>query len=118
MLQLDEIRNLLDPYDATPTECDGMTKICSTILTQQGIEHQPMIGEITYLSQQIPIHLWIQLGDEFIIDYRAKIWLGNCSDIPHGVFKIRDYPHVQYAGEAITIEPLHPTLFNILCLPI
>lgn len=77
MLQLDEIRNLLDPYDATPTECDGMTKICSTILTQQGIKHQPMIGEVTYLNQKIPIHLWIQSGDELIIDYRAKIWLGN-----------------------------------------
>lgn len=40
---IQEIEELLDPYNYSQTECDGMTRICHTILTQHHIEHQSLI---------------------------------------------------------------------------
>ena len=50
------IQQLLDPYDSSQTECDGMTRICHTILTQHHIEHQPIIGKLTFKDRPIEPH--------------------------------------------------------------
>ena len=73
-----EIRNLLAPYDSSQTECDGMIRICHTVLTQHGIEHQPMIGILSRKQREIDPHFWINLPSGERIDYRAKLWLVVC----------------------------------------
>lgn len=57
------VQQLLDPYDSSNTECDGMTQICHTISIKLGIEHQQMAGTLARPThdQLIPIHLWIDL---------------------------------------------------------
>ena len=118
MVQIDVIRELLDPYDSTPTECDGLTQLCSTVLKKQGISHQPMAGILSYKKSTVPIHLWINLPDGFRIDYRARMWLGQSETIPHGIFKPSDYPVVIYEGEPIELEPLSQVVFDVLCLDV
>ncbi len=118
MVNIDLVRQLLDPYDSTQTECDGLTKICSTVLNKHNIPHQPMAGTLTYEDLKFPIHLWINLPNGFTIDYRARMWLGNDETIPHGIFKLSDYPDVIYEGEFIEIEPLSQVIFDVLCLDI
>ena len=112
---MQRVQTLLDPYDSSNTECDGMIQICHTVLTQKGIEHQPMAGTLagpTY-NQLIPIHLWIDLPNGYKIDYRARMWLGD-NGIPHGVFNPQDFPDVIYTGNSIELQPLQPVLFEIL----
>lgn len=118
MININLIHQLLDRYDSTQTECDGLTQICSTILNKHDIPHQPMAGTLTFEGYTIPIHLWINLPIGFTIDYRARMWLGNDETIPHGIFKPLDYPNVIYEGEPIELEPLSQIVFDVLCLDI
>lgn len=90
-----KIRKLLNPYDSSPTECDGMTRICHSVLDQHGIEHQVMVGAISAGAREMSPHFWIDLPDGTRIDYRARLWLGN-EGIPHGVFSPQDFPDVCY----------------------
>ena len=111
------IQQLLDPYDSSQTECDGMTRICHTILTQHHIEHQPMIGKLTFEEQEIEPHFWIDLPSGDKIDYRAKMWLDdNDSSAPHGVFNPSNLPEAIYVGEPVELEVLSPILFEIMTL--
>lgn len=109
-----KISQLLDPYDSSLTECDGMTRICHTILSQQHVEHQTKVGTLHFLKKKIEPHLWIELGSGEIIDYRAKMWFGNCQQIPHGMFEPDDFPDVIYRGKSIELELLSPALLKIL----
>jgi hypothetical protein len=109
------IKQLLDPYDDSQTECDGMTRICHTVLTQHGIDHQPFFGTLRRHNQQIETHFWIDLPSGERIDYRAKMWVKG-EDIPHGVFNPQDFPNIIYTGEPLELEVLSPTLFEILTL--
>lgn len=111
------IQQLLDTYDDTQTECDGMTQICHTVLAENRIEHQPMAGILKRLNQEIYPHLWIDLPNGDRIDYRARIWLGN-EGVPHGVFNPQDFPDVIYDGEPMELEPLSPQVFKVLTLKI
>lgn len=67
------IKQLLDPYDSSQTECDGMTRICRTLLTNHGIEHQPMFGVLNLQNQEVEPHLWIDLpsGERTITELRC-----------------------------------------------
>lgn len=113
-----KVQQLLDPYDSSHTECDGMTRICHTVLTQLGIEHQPMVGTLAVLTrkQLIPLHLWIDLPNGYKIDYRARMWLGDEKGVPHGVFHPQHFPVIVYTGAPIQLQPLPPVLFEILTL--
>ena len=111
-----KIKNLLDPYDSSQTECDGMTRICHTILSQHHIEHQPMIGTLQFDEQRIEPHLWIDLPSGNRIDYRARMWLNNSAKVPHGVFHPFDFPNVIYKGEPVELELLPPALLTIMTL--
>ncbi|MTJ14688.1 hypothetical protein FJR11_19325 [Anabaena sp. UHCC 0187] len=112
-----KIKQLLDPYDSSQTECDGMTRICHTVLTQHNIEHQPMIGVLILHNQEIQPHFWIDLPNGERIDYRAKMWLIG-ENLPHGVFQPQDFPDVIYTGEPIELDILIPELFSMLTLRI
>lgn len=109
------IQQLLDPYDNSQTECDGMTQICHTILTRNSIQHQPMGGSLLKGNKKIGLHLWINLPNGYRIDYRAKMWLGN-EGVPHGVFNPNDFPDVIYDGEPIELELLPPVIFQVLTM--
>ena len=111
-----KIQNLLDPYDSSQTECDGMTRICHTILTQHHIEHQIRMGTLTFHGQNIEPHLWIDLSSEYRVDYRARMWLNDNKDAPHGVFNSLDFPDFIYQGELIELELLSPELLTIMTL--
>lgn len=115
MTQRKIIQQLLDPYDSSQTECDGMVRICHTVLFNQGIEHQPFFGTLTRHKQHIEPHLWIDLPNGERIDYRAKMWLIG-ENVPHGVFNPQDFPDVLYTGKAIELDVLSPKLFEILTL--
>ena len=72
-------------------ECDGLTRIISYILQMAKVDHLVEIGALhTETVGEIP-HFWIKLHDGYIIDYRARMWLGNNPKVPHGVFQSDDY---------------------------
>ena len=111
-----KIKDLLDPYDSSQTECDGMTRICHTILSQHHIEHFSMMGTLQFDGQEIEPHFWIDLPSGERIDYRARMWLGDSDRVPHGVFNSLDFPDVIYQGEPIELELLSPELLAIMTL--
>ncbi len=51
------------------------------------------------------------------IDYRARMWLGETPDIPHGVFNPADYPRIYYEGSSMKLGLLPDVLFKILTCP-
>lgn len=115
MTQRKIIKQLLDPYDSSQTECDGMVRICHTLLTNHDIEHHPMIGVLNLQNQEVEPHFWIDLLSGESIDYRAKIWLKG-DGIPHGIFYPQDFPDVIYTGEPIELDVLYPVLFEMLTI--
>ncbi|MDJ0726224.1 MAG: hypothetical protein QNJ38_14010 [Prochloraceae cyanobacterium] len=120
-----KIKHLLDPYDSSQTECDGMIRICHTVLTSEGIEHQPMMGVLIKDKQEVEPHFWIDLSSGERIDYRARMWLGKSDPagisprrarIPHGIFQPNDFPNVIYSGVPVELELLSPVLLKIMTL--
>lgn len=110
------MKELTDQYDRSNLECDGLTRVLHTVLSHEGIEHSCIVGSITNTKQEqyISLHFWIQLPDQQIIDYRARMWLGDNPEIPHGVFNPTDYPDIVYSGKEIELDTLSPYLFDIL----
>ncbi|MBB3105256.1 hypothetical protein [Azomonas macrocytogenes] len=76
------------PLDECKLECDGMTYIISHLLTHAGITHKRMVGYVDdqLTRQVIHPHCWIELPGGYVIDFRLRMWLGDCDQIPHGVF--------------------------------
>ena len=114
MTQIQNIKAILDPYDSTQTECDGMSRICHTILSQHQIRHQTMIGTLRFEEQYIEPHFWIDLPTRERIDYRARMWLDDSVRVPHGVFQPLDFPNVIYEGEPIELKLLSPASIQIM----
>lgn len=84
---------ILHPLDerCIMLECDGLTRIISYILQIANVDHLVEIGSLhTKTGGAIP-HFWIKLHDGYIIDYRARMWLGNDPKVPHGIFQSDDY---------------------------
>jgi hypothetical protein len=71
-------------------ECDGLSKVISGILTLAGVKHLIEVGTLLTPRGEIPHH-WIRIDDDFIIDYRARMWLGNGDEVPHGIFQSENY---------------------------
>lgn len=110
------LKELLSRYDACKLECDGLTRVITTVLGKEGIEHTCMVGSLTHVlrNETVPLHFWIELADGRLVDYRAHHWLGEGDDIPHGIFDPRDYPHMAYQGQAIDLGILPQMLFDVL----
>lgn len=78
----------LEPLDALPLECDGMARVVSILLRREGIDHQVQIGSLEIEDVgHIQLHFWIALDDHYIFDIRARIWLGDHENVPHGLFQ-------------------------------
>lgn len=92
-----------------------MTRVLHTILEKQEIPHAVWIGTIKHLPTDTTFtpHFWITVGDVFV-DYRAKMWLGDTADIPHGIFTLNEFPAVAYEGDEIKLLPLSDQLFKAL----
>lgn len=81
------------------TEYDGMTSVCHTVLTRENVPHVCMVGVCRYGAKRLPIHLWIDLQEElkgYRVDYSLRMWLGDSSNVPHGVFRPGEFPKVSY----------------------
>jgi hypothetical protein len=110
------LKELLSEYDSCQLECDGLTRVLHTVLARENIEHTCMVGSLTDTkhARNVPLHFWIGLPDGKIIDYRARMWLGDDPSVPHGIFYPNEYPEYVYQGSTLELEPLSPSLFNIL----
>ena len=105
-----EVLELLDQWDTPGLECDSQTRVFTTVLQQHNIPHRCMAGTLTHTAtnDHVPLHFWIELPDGFTVDYRARLWLGDSHEIPHGVFRKEAYAQIIYAGLPISLEPLPP----------
>lgn len=94
------LERMLEKYDSCRLECDGLTRVLHLLLDKQGIRHTVMGGGIhdeidnDYFSP----HFWIELGNGDIVDFRARMWLGDKDHIPHGIFDPDDFPNMTYDG--------------------
>ncbi|WP_197477060.1 hypothetical protein [Paenibacillus glucanolyticus] len=113
-----ELGSILNQLDCCNLECDGMTRIISYILNRSGVNHRAMAGSIRdrVTNKIIQPHLWIVIEDETNIDYRAKMWLGDREDIPHGVFEPREWSRVEYCGQALETSELNDSISHILAV--
>lgn len=116
---ISRLRLLLNPYDSLKhLECDGLTQVFHRVLSDEQIEHTVNIGEVTHkhANRIIPIHYWIDVGD-LRVDYRLKMWLGETSGIPHGVFCIDSEKSVFYSGKPVDMLLLPLPIFQIIIKP-
>lgn len=115
-----ELQELLAPYIEAPVECDGFTRLAHTALANAGIKHTCMIGRLISAGgeRQSPIHYWIELDDGQVIDYRAKMWLGDVESVPHGVFHPTRYKLWCYHGQPIDLPVLSPMIVKVLMFSI
>lgn len=84
-------------------ECDGFTRVLTYALKKKGIPHRVMIGSMMDTEKEgsiIPLHFWIELGNGQIIDFRARMWLGN--EAPHGI--VTDRKRFIYEGKPIELD--------------
>lgn len=114
--QASEIAALLGRLDQAPLECDGLTRAAHTILNSLDIAHQVKFGQIEHAQsgRRFYSHFWIELESGYLIDYRARMWLGDAPDMPHGVFRPAEYG-VIYGGETITINERSSLLYCLSC---
>ena len=113
MQKIDKITEILKEIEQAPVECDGFARLASYLLTKNKIGHQIMVGSLSTPMGKIPLHFWVVV-DDLIIDYRARMWLGE--NAPHGVFS-NTKPDSFYQGEITLLEPTTDTLFEILSMP-
>lgn len=112
----DMISMLLEPYIDAPVECDGFTRIAHSVLAGAGVTHTCMAGRLvsTSLNEELPLHFWIQLDDGRVIDYRARMWLGDDAAVPHGVFPTDQYPDWSYQGAEVNLPVFSATMIQLL----
>jgi hypothetical protein len=117
-----QVQALLDPLDSSPTECDGMTRLCHTRLAQHQIPHTVYCGACRYQGQGGYPHFWIDLAGKWQswrVDYRLRSWLpGDPQALPHGVFQPEQFPQVHYQGEPVEMGLLSESLFQVLLMDI
>lgn len=98
------LEKLTEVVDTLPVECDGATRIVHVLLKRAGVPHDVYMGIVeTWEDEYIPLHWWIKVN-EFIIDYRARMWLSDNDEVPHGVFNPDNHPEVEYTGMKVTFS--------------
>lgn len=96
----EELDLILLALDDAPVECDGMTYAISLVLDKAKINHTCMMGHVVRKETQemVTPHLWIELGDGWVVDLRLRMWLGDEDEVPHGVFRREDHPEFEWTG--------------------
>lgn len=110
-----QLQTWLDPLDSAFVECDGMTRLITTLLKKNGIEHTVMGGRLIdhqgENSFEIP-HFWIKLPSGHTIDYRARMWVGE--EAQHGVF-LQSGERFEYAKpQPVVFSPLPAAVLHIM----
>lgn len=108
--QGDPLASWLQRMDAAQLECDGMSRCFSTILSQNKVQHTVHEGIIRVdgVGSMSP-HWWITLdADGRYIDLRARMWLGDLDQVPHGIF---------HPSQSVHYESLHPIPPELVQLP-
>lgn len=106
-----QVIKLTSPFDSSKTECDGMTRILHTVLSDSRIQHVVKIGRVEWNGKHFSPHFWIELPNGKVVDYRLKMWFGHSA--PHGVFD-PEKMGVVYEGREASIPVLTDFLFGIL----
>ena len=123
----EELIQKLDGFDRlSHLECDGMTRVVSYILTENEVKHSVCTGSLTMnglplnraKGTRIALHWWVDLGNDWIIDYRARMWLGRHRTIPHGVFPLRTFPKAIYRAAQRLQLHVPKFIFDILAQPV
>ena len=109
----EELHAWLAPLNELPLECDGMTRVISALLTRDSIAHLVCTGFLEVNGQgRTPGHWWIELGEGWVCDWRARMWLDNAEAVPHGV--CRPGPDVRYVvSDRFVLQP-DPVVFEVL----
>lgn len=95
--------------DALPLECDGLTRVISNLLARDDVPHKVCFGQIVVLGRgPIHVHYWIDFGDGYLLDLRARMWLGSWEEVPHGYLKPTE--NQNYIAQAF-FDPFEPNLY-------
>ena len=109
-----DVLEKLGRYSCLGLECDGMTRIVTHLLTKAEVPHKVKCGVIFKGEERvIPFHYWVVLPDQRIIDYKARMWLGNKPEVPHGIFSPKEFPEYRYVGRTTPMS-VSPFMFGIL----
>ena len=100
---MQEASRWLASLDALRLECDGMTRVFSSLLQRDGVHHTPMAERLVIEGLgQIAPHCWIELKDGRRIDLRARMWRGDDPRVPHGIVPTHA-SGLQYEGEPFQV---------------
>ncbi len=74
-------------WDECSADCDGMTAIISHHLRRASVSHTCVQGGLydRTTGDLVAPHFWICLNDEYLIDLRARKWLGE-DEMVHMVY--------------------------------
>jgi hypothetical protein len=98
-----DLEKLFADYVDLPLECDGLTRVLSYLLDRNGVAHRVMQGSVSVGKKTFDPHFWIELLDGHVIDYRARMWFGNKPSVPHGIFRMKDFPEARYEGRQVSM---------------
>jgi hypothetical protein len=109
-------------------ECDGMTRVASFLLDEARIAHDVCIGHVALIdvprwvkNRVIKHHWWIEFekdGAHFVIDYRARMWLGDKPFVAHGVFLKTMFPSTVYSPKRRGPLDVPRIVFEVLTRPL
>ncbi len=114
-----DIEELLATYADAPVECDGFVRLAHTALVKADIEHRCFCGSLKRAGvvDGLPVHLWIELSDGRMIDYRARMWFGSDPTVPHGIFEPSAFPGWVYCGQEVTVPVASDLVVSVLLMP-
>lgn len=104
----------LSPLDDAQLECDGFTRVASTLLAKFRVEHRVYRGALLVAGVGvIRPHVYLQFANGEVCDFRARMWLGHVDDVPHGVFMPSE--RQRYIAEVeLSLTPLSAVMFEVL----
>lgn len=110
------IDDYLAVLDELPLECDGLSRVVSTLLQRDEIQHCVHVGSVDVEGVgTIPLHWWIELPDGRLLDLRSRMWLGQDDRVPHGMFIPQNHQTFHSKAEVqLASVRLSPVLFCIL----
>ena len=114
-----QLQAWLEPLaDVAQVECDGMSRVVSHLLHKNGIQHVVAGGvlvdvkrlndpAVSHEENCAVTHYWIELGFSYVVDFRARMWMGAEAQqgvfIPAGRFEYRTKERFQFEPVA---EPI------------
>lgn len=107
-----QIQKLIEPFENSEVECDGMSKIISYLLYSNGIRYKHVFGQLIDLKKNTEIyHEWI-VWNNHIIDYRARMWFGPTA--PNGIFKENTVTKFSYMPDGYVSGKPSEFIFRLL----